>query len=179
LPTERWPLGVAAATVDIRKGVGTVRVQGLVSADALRELHGRIADWAVVNRPVGYVLVLGWPALLIADEPAAVVASLCGVTDPAVSRMAAAVLVPPERIRWAARHCRLLSEHGIYRAAFSNEWLAVDWVRRTAPLAQGAAVPESAPTAAPETAVSSRRRRTSPAARRTQSPVAGQGSLQP
>lgn len=117
---EKWSLGTAGATVRLEAQVGVIDVRGLVCNRVLETLHARIATWAELRKPVGYVLVLGWATVLTASGPREVMAGLRGATRPWAAKMPAAMLVPPERLKWAAKHCQQLSAYGLCRAAFSE-----------------------------------------------------------
>lgn len=175
---EKWALGQAGATVRLEAGLGVIEVRGLVCNRALERLHEGIGTWAARCRPAGYAMVLDWSAVLTANGPREVMACLRGTTG-AAARLPAAIIVPPERLKWAAKHCLQLGEHGLCRAAFSERERALVWLRA---LASTSAAPPSSDSRSPssasrETAPSSRRRRISPAARQTHWQAGGLGSL--
>jgi hypothetical protein len=177
--TEMWREDSALAAVTIEDGIGILRVSGLVDSAVVAAMRARVVDWALVERPIGYVVVYGWEAVLTSQ----------GITPPtcddALRHLPAAILVPPERLMWACRHCEILGARGLFRAPFVDQAQAVAWIRRLAPALQGpcACEPRSSSAALPEhpslwhadrSATSNRARR---AARRSPPLVEGPGSL--
>lgn len=178
---EKWSLSTGSANVRVDgEKVGWVEVHGLINAPALETLHSAIAHWAEQNTLLGYVLVFGWPALLTARGKEEIAACLRGLAGSgAGARMPAALLVPHERIRWAAKHCRQLSEHGLCRAAFSEPRRAAGWVHQLAPVFEqrGAAFPVSGPATGTKTGSLSRRPQKHQATHQTPRQVEGLDSL--
>lgn len=176
---EKWSLGTAGAAVTVGGGVGVIEVRGLVCNRALETLHGRIGTWAAVSRPLGYVLVLGWEAVLTANGPREVMAYLRGSSRPGAAPMPAAIVVPPERMSWATKHCLQLAEHGLSRAAFDDPTKALQWIRRRAPAfaGRGSAKRQSAPSASRTTHRDCGHLPSLPVISGTLRPASGLGSL--
>jgi hypothetical protein len=175
---EKWALGTAGATVRLEGDVGVVAVRGLVCNRVLETLHGRIGTWAALRRPVGYALVLGWESVLTASGPRELMACMRG-TSKLAETMPAAIVVPPERMHWATKHCLQIAEHGLCRAAFVEQERAIDWLRRVAPAFA------HRQSATPLPAIAARRggrpsaacRLSPPATPRSLGPASGLGSL--
>jgi hypothetical protein len=178
---DRWSDFAETASAHVRLeevGIGLVDVRGKLCNAALGGLNTRIARWVRFHGLSGFIVVLGWRVLLTANGAGEIAAGLRGVSAGDGRLVSGALVVPRERIQWAAKHCRQLSEHGLLRAAFTDPQLAQAWLRSlAAPLflggMEGAAAPGSArPTEQRTPALLSRRGRL-PAVRRR----AGQGSL--
>jgi hypothetical protein len=168
---RKWSLGTASAGVRGDGDVLCVRVTGLVTAAVIDALALRLLALAHQQRSIGFVLVLGLGAILGRGAGEACLRSMLGA-----QHLPCALVVPPERLPWAATHCRQLSEYGLFRHAFEGYAPAVAWVRQIAPLLQDVGAPGSARAGGPGTAPASPRPRTPPAGRQTRAQAAAQGS---
>jgi hypothetical protein len=176
---ERWALGTAGARVRLDGQVGVIEVRGLVCNRVLETLHGRIGSWAAWRGPLGYALVLGWESVLTANGPREVAACLRGSSRLAAAALPAAMVVPPERLAWATKHCLQLAEHGLSRAAFDDRAKALQWVQRRARAFAGrsSATHRSVPSASRTARPSSGHQLSEPAPVGTLKPASGLDSL--
>jgi hypothetical protein len=174
---ERWALGTAGAKVSFDAQVGVIEVRGLVCNRVLETLHARIGTWASLCAPIGYALVLGWESVLTANGPREVAACLRSSSRLA---MPAAMVVPPERLAWATKHCLQLAEHGLSRAAFDDQAKALQWVKRRAPAFadRRSATHRSAPSASRTALPACGHQPSPPVLSGTLKPASGLGSLQ-
>jgi hypothetical protein len=108
---ERWDLGSAQAVVLRCGGYVVIELRGVVTAPAYEGLHRRLAMEAGAC-----TLVIGSEVLLAVTNVSAVEAALRGATK-AVAEAPVRVLVPAFRLRWAERHCKLMTSYGFARAA--------------------------------------------------------------
>jgi len=115
IENETWALGSAMAKIVRWAGSTMVHVDGVVTAQAYEALHLRLSRERAAQQ---VFVMLDWEALLAATNRSAVEAAVRGA---AAVRPQAKVsfLVPAARLRWAQRHCELMSEHGISCSAKS------------------------------------------------------------
>lgn len=159
---EKWYFGQAWATAGAASGVGTIEVCGLVDSGALEALHARLSCWARFHGLCGYVITLGWRAVLTASGPKEIAGFLRGGD----ADLPAALLVPPERQQWAHRLTGQLGDHGLLRASFVEARPAVEWVLMMA-AARGVA---AGPSASPRARSSTPRRTVRPSSSRRAAP---------
>jgi hypothetical protein len=173
---ERWAFRTAGAVAAVDGDIGVVAVRGMVCNEVLEALKLRIATWARRRSLAGCVLRLGWQVVLTANGPGELLACLRGASAPdGVPALRIALLVPPERERWATKHCEQIGRHGLPRAAFVDPAAAIAWARLPVKLPSRAArssgaVPEA-------TGPSSSRRPAVRAGRRTPPQAGTPGTL--
>lgn len=111
---EQWNFGSATARVFRCSGL-TVELRGVLTAQVYEALHMRLA----CERSSGpRALIIDWPSMITVTSRSAVEAALRGT--PAGRKPAHVDLVVPRtRLQWAERHCQLMTEHGLPRAALA------------------------------------------------------------